>query len=82
MLLSVAVNSLSDLVSHRADCVDFLQEFDVYIFYPLFLPRGHYCLSLHLVETFLVVDERRTEWDIIFSAFLLQMVCDVDVVCR
>ena len=32
---------------HRAVGVDFLQEFDVHIFYPLFLKRGQYCLSLH-----------------------------------
>ena len=32
---------------HRAVGVDFLQEFDVHILYPLFLKRGWYCLSLH-----------------------------------
>ena len=34
-------------VIDRAVSVDFLQEFDVRIFYPLFLKRGQYCLSLH-----------------------------------
>ena len=62
--------------------VDFLQEFDVHIFYPLFLERGQYCFSLHRVEGFLVVDECDAKWDIIFSALLLQLVCDVDLVCR
>ena len=42
---------------HRTVGVDFLQEFDVHIFYPLFLKRGKYCLSLHWVEGFLLVDE-------------------------
>ena len=32
---------------HGAVGVDFLQEFDVHIFYLLFLNRGQYCLSLH-----------------------------------
>ena len=68
--------------SHRAIGVDFLQEFDVHIFYPLSLKRGQYCISLHWVEGFLVVDECDAEWDIIFSALLLQLVCDVDLVCR
>ena len=35
---------------HRAVCVYFLQEFDVHMFYTLFLKRGQYCLSLHRVE--------------------------------
>ena len=67
---------------HRAVGVDFLQELDVHIFYPLFLKRGQFCVSLHCVEGFLVVDECDTEWDIIFSALLLQLVYDVDVICR
>ena len=67
---------------HRAVCVDFLQVFDVYISYPLFLKRGQYCLSLNLVKGFLVVDEYDAEWDIIFSALLLRLDYDVDVVCR
>ena len=32
---------------HRAVGVDFHQEFDVHIFYPLFLKRGQHSLSLH-----------------------------------
>ena len=32
---------------HRAVDVDFLHEFDVHIFYPLFLKRDDYCLGLH-----------------------------------
>ena len=31
----------------KEDGVDFLQEFDVHIFYPLFFKRGRCCLSLH-----------------------------------
>ena len=31
---------------HRAVGVYFLQKFDVCIFYPLFMKRGQYCLSL------------------------------------
>ena len=42
---------------HRAVGVDFLQELDVHIFYSLLVKRGQYCLSLHRVEGFLVVDE-------------------------
>ena len=55
--------------SHRAVGADFLQEFDVHIFYPLLLKRGQYCLSLHIVESFLVVDECDSEWDIIIILF-------------
>ena len=65
---------------HRAVGVDFLQEFDVHIFYPLFLKRGRCCLSLHRVEGFLVVDECDAEWNIIFSALLFELVYEVDVV--
>ena len=43
------------LVGFTVD-VTFLQEFDVHIFSTLFLKRGLYCLSLHCVEGFLVVD--------------------------
>ena len=32
---------------HRTVGVDFLQEFEVHIFYSMFLKRGQYCLSLH-----------------------------------
>jgi hypothetical protein len=46
------------------------------------LKRGQYCLSLHWVEGFLVVEECDAEWDIIFSALLLQLVYGVDVACR
>ena len=53
---------------HRAVGVDFFQEFDVHIFYPLLFKRGQYCMGLHSVEGFLVVDECEKEWDIIFSA--------------
>ena len=83
MLLSAAVNNLGnmlyfspdvDLVAffvyvdcHRAVGLDFLQGFDVHILYLLFLKR---------------VDECDAVWDIIFSALLLQLVYDVDVVCR
>ena len=56
---------------HRGVGVDFLQVFDVHIFYILFFKRGQYCLSLHCVESFLVVDECDVEWDIIFYALLL-----------
>ena len=66
---------------HRAVGVDFLQEFDVHVFYPLFLKRVQYCLGLHSVERFLVVEECDAEWDIIFSA-LLQLIYDVDVGCH
>ena len=61
---------------HRAVGVDFLQDFDVHIFYPQFLKRGQYCLNLHRV------DECNAEWDIVFSALLLQLGYDVDVICR
>ena len=67
---------------HRAVGVDVLQEFDVHIFYLLFLKRDQYYLSLHRVEGFLVVDECDAECDVIFSALLLQLVYDMDLVCR
>ena len=67
---------------HRAVGVDFLHKFDVHIFYPLFLKRGQYCLSLHWVESFLVVDECDAEWNIIFYALLLQLVYNMDMICR
>ena len=56
------------------------EELDAHIFYPLFWKRGQYCLSLHWVEGFLVVDECDAEWDIIVSALLPRLVYDVDVV--
>ena len=61
--------------------VDVFQEFDVQIFCLLFLKRHQYCFSLHQVEGLLVVDKHDTEWDIMFSALLLQLVYDVDMVC-
>ena len=39
-------------------------------------------LEIDCVEGFLVVDECDAEWDIIFSALILQLVYDVDLVCR
>ena len=64
------------MACRRAVGVDVLHEFDVHIFYPLLLKRGQYCLSLHIVESFLVVDECDSEWDIIFSALLLPLLYD------
>ena len=55
---------------HRAVSVDFLQEFG----------KARYCLTLHRVEGFLVVDECDAEWDITYSALRLQLVYDLDVV--
>ena len=62
----------------RADGVHILQEFDVHIFYPLFLKRDQYCVSF--AESFLVVDKCDAEWDIVFSTLLLQLVYAVDLV--
>ena len=42
---------------HRASGVDISQEFDVHVFYPLFLERRQYLLSVHCVVG-LLVDER------------------------
>ena len=39
-----------------------------------------YCLDLHCAEGFLIVND--SEWDIIFSTFLLQLVYDVHVFGR
>ena len=64
------------MACRRAVGVDVLHEFDVHIFYPLLLKRGQYCLSLHIVESFLVIDECDSEWDIIFSALLLPLLYD------
>ena len=63
---------------HRVVCVDFLQEFDIHVYSPLFLMGDQYCFSLHWNEGFLVVD---AEWNVLFYV-LLQLVYDVDVVCR
>ena len=67
---------------HRAVGVYILQEFDIHIFYTLFLNGGQYCLSLHQVESFLVVAECDAARNIIVSAFLVQLMYDVDMVCR
>ena len=62
---------------HRVVGVDFLQEFDVHIFYPLFLERGqnYFALSQTLSRS------RRMRCRVeyyIYSALHLQL----DVVCR
>ena len=44
---------------------------------------GQYCVSLHSVEGFLIVNEHSAKQDIwLFSAFLLQLVYDTDLVCH
>ena len=63
---------------HRAVGVDFLQEFDVHIFYPVLEARSvllEFAPSQRLSRS-------RQMWDIIFSALLLQLLYDVDVVCH
>ena len=62
--------------------VDLFQEFNLHISYPMFFRRVQYYLNLHQVECFLVVNESDAEWYIIISVFLVQLVYDVDVVCR
>ena len=100
MFSSFAVNSLDDMASPvavrvdsscRRTIIDILvymsfQDFDVHIVYPLFLKLSQYRLNLHLVEGFLVVDERDAKhfsfswfstwmWSVVVECLLLNPAC-------
>ena len=65
---------------HRAVGADVIQ--DVNMNYPVFLKRDRYCLILHCVALFLVVDEGDAKRDSVLSTLLLQIVYDIDVICH
>jgi len=98
MISSVVVNRLGDMVSpcrtpflmlilllslcHRAVGVDFLEEFDVHIFYPLLLKRGQYCLGLHLFEGFSLWTNAMLSGILYCLHFSFSWFTTLDVACR